>query len=370
MQIQPFQLERFFARHEFSARSLLSSSDCESLAVQDLLTLADDEMRGLWGSLRLGYTESAGHPLLRAEIGGLYTHIPPAGVLCAAPEEAIFIAMNQLLRAGDRVVVVWPAYQSLFAVAQAIGCEVTPWPIQVEEGRWRVDLDQLKAILPGARLLVLNFPHNPTGFLPERALFEAVIELAEREGVLVFSDEMYRLLEYDLDTRLPAACDLSAHAISLSGLSKSFGLPGLRTGWLACQDASLMAGFQAFKDYTTICASAPGEILSIIALRARAPILARCREIVLRNLGLAAEFFTARPDLFAWLPPDGGSVAFPAWLGSELVEAFCAAAVEQHGLMIVPSVEFGVPGNHFRVGLGRQDFPDALGILAEILRTR
>lgn len=370
MQIESFQLERYFARYEFNARFLLSSSDCESLAVQDLLALADDETRSLWANLRLGYTESAGHPQLRAEISNLYAHISQSGVLCAAPEEAIFIAMNCLLRPGERVVTVWPAYQSLYAVAQAIGCSVTPWPIQAQNGRWVLDFDQLKDILPGARLLVLNFPHNPTGFLPERAMFEAVIELAEREGVLVFSDEMYRLLEYTPEMRLPAACDLSEHAVSLSGLSKSFGLPGLRTGWLASQDASLLAAFQAFKDYTTICGSAPAEILSIIALRARESILDGCRAVVRRNLSLAGEFFNARADLFTWLAPHAGSVAFPAWLGDEAVEDFCSAAVEQKGLMIVPSAQFGVPGNHFRVGLGRANFAEVLAVLDGFLRTR
>jgi aspartate/methionine/tyrosine aminotransferase len=370
MQIESFQLERYFARYEFNTRYLLSSSDCESLALQDLMALADDEMHGLWDNLRLGYTESAGHPLLRAEIASLYARIPEAGILCAAPEEAIFIAMNRLLQPGDRVVTVWPAYQSLFAVAKAIGCEVTPWSVQIRGGRWNLDLDQLKEILPGARLLVLNFPHNPTGFLPERALFEAIIELAEREGVLVFSDEMYRLLECEPAARLPAACDLSARAVSLSGLSKAFGLPGLRAGWLACQDTVLLGEFQAFKDYTTICASAPGEILAIVALRARDAILARCQGIVRRNLALAELFFSARDNLFTWLPPDAGSIAFPGWKGGEAVEDFCAAAVEQHGLMIVPSVQFGVAGNHFRLGLGRENFPEALAVLKEILHAR
>jgi aspartate/methionine/tyrosine aminotransferase len=238
MQIEDFTLERYFARHEFSARYLLSPSDCESLSVRDLLSYADQETRQLWDGLRLGYTESPGHPALRAEIARLYTQIQPGDVLEAAPEEAVFLAMHALLRPGDRVVVLWPAYQSLYAIARSIGCTVDPWPVELRQGRWSVNLDKLETLLPGSRLLIVNFPHNPTGFLPSRAEFESIVKLTERHGVTLFCDEMYRMLERDPRDRLPAACDLSPNATSLSGLSKAFGLPGLRVGWLATRDAA------------------------------------------------------------------------------------------------------------------------------------
>ena len=209
-------------------------------------------------------------------------------------------------------------------------------------------------------MLVLNFPHNPTGFMPSRSFFEAVIALAEQEGVMIFSDEMYRFLEYDPAQRLPAACDLSARAVSLSGLSKSFGLPGLRSGWLAAQDASLLAAFQDFKDYTTICASAPGEILSIIALRAKEQILSRCLEIVQRNRFVAEAFFRSRAGQFEWLEPSAGPIAFPRWLGKEPLEQLCAGMVQQAGVMLVPGSQFGAQGSHFRIGFGRLNFPEVL----------
>ncbi len=238
MQIDDFKLERYFAAHEFRVRHLLSASDCEALALEEVLKLADDETLALWHDLKLSYTESQGHPLLRSEVAGLHRAIGPEDVLIAAPEELIFIAMNALLRPGDHVIATYPGYQSLYAIAEALGCAVTRWPLAVRDGRWRLDLDGLAdQIRPETRLLVVNFPHNPTGYLPDRSELDAIIELARRHGLHVFSDEMYRLLEYDAATRLPPVADLYERGISLSGLSKSFALPGLRIGWLAMRDA-------------------------------------------------------------------------------------------------------------------------------------
>ena len=370
MGIDSFKLERYFAEYEFSARFLLSTSDCESLSLQELLNLADKETRRLWEDLRLGYTESQGHPLLREEISHLYQRIPPEHILTAVPEEAILIAMNVLLRPGDRVVVAWPAYQSLYEIARSIGCEVAPWPIEAQAGRWGVNLERLERALQGANMLVLNFPHNPSGYLPDSKTFASIFQIARRTGVIVFSDEMYRFLEHDPKSRLPAACDINENAVSLSGLSKSFGLPGLRTGWLAAQNPRLVEKFQAYKDYTTICASAPGEILAIAALRARETILARNLWIVRRNLELAEVFFGGQPDLFEWIRPDAGSTAFPHWVGGGKVEEFCKSAVERGGVMVAPGSLFGAPGNHFRVGLGRANFYEALEALGEFLVNR
>jgi aspartate/methionine/tyrosine aminotransferase len=367
MQIEDFALERYFARHEFKSRFLLSASDCDSLSQRELLALADEEILPLWEDLRLGYTESAGHPLLRAEIANLYSRCEMEHVLTAVPEEAIFLFMHALLQPGDRVVAMWPAYQSLYAIARSIGCTVERWPVVLINGKWCLDLDLLGTLLPGARLLIVNFPHNPTGFLPTQAEFEQIAALAARHGVYLFSDEMYRLLERDPSQRLPAACDLSHQAVSLSGLSKAFGLPGLRIGWLATRDESLLAVCQRLKDYTTICGSAPAEILAIIALRARETITGRCLGIVRRNQAEMDAFQEAFPGKIEWIPPLAGSTAYPCWTGPETVDILCRKALEQQGLMIVPGSLFDDPGSHFRVGLGRKNFIPALRALSNLI---
>lgn len=371
MDIAPFKLERYFAQHEFSAPYLLSPSDPDSLTLDELLGLADEAGRQLWRELRLGYTDSQGHPLLRQEVAVLYETLSADDVLIAAPEEAIFIAMNVLLESGDHVIVTFPGYQSLYEIAQALGCSVTRWTLEVREGEWALDFDQLaEAITPRTRMLVINFPHNPTGYLPTRAQLDQIIELARDHDLVLFSDEMYRLLEYEPGTRLPAVCDVYGDGISLSGLSKTFALPGLRIGWLATANSDLLAKLQVYKDYTTICSSAPSEVLAIIALRAREQIKDRSLDIIQNNLRLVEAFFAEHEDWLRWLRPQAGSVAFPHLSRDAEIELFCDNALREQGVMIVPGTLFDYPGNHFRLGLGRKGLGVALERLGAFLPGR
>jgi aspartate/methionine/tyrosine aminotransferase len=273
-----------------------------------------------------------------------------------------------LLSPGDHVVAISPAYQSLHEIARSIGCALTPWRLEPVEGGWQIDLDRLeRAVTPQTRLIVLNFPHNPTGHQISRDELTAIIEIARRNGCYVFSDEMYRLLEPSLEVRLPAVCDVYEKGISLSGLSKSFALPGLRIGWLATQEPGWPERWLTFKDYTTICNSAPSEVLGIIALQNAEAITRRSQEIVRENTALADQFFAAHPDRFKWLPPKGGSIAFPRWLGEGSVEQFCQGVLDRQGVMIVPGSQFDYPGNYFRIGLGRKNFGEGIGKVEEYL---
>jgi len=368
MPIQPFKLERYFARYEFSVKYLLSSSDCEGLLLSELLQMASPESLELWQNLKLSYTESAGHPLLRTEISHGYTQFKPENVLIAVPEEAIFIAMQTLLRAGDHVVAIAPAYQSLHELAISIGCSLTLWELEPASQGWSLDLDKLESSLTEqTRLLVLNFPNNPTGFIPTRQQFDNILALAQKHDLYVFSDEMYRLLESDPASRLPSVSDVYEKGIALSGLSKSYALPGLRIGWLTTRQDDLIEDWLGFKDYTTICNSAPSEILAIIALQNTAQIVARNLEIIRRNISLAEQFFSKYSRLVEWHSPQAGSIGFPKWLGAGTVDDFCQKALAQQGLMIVPGSIFNYPGSHFRIGLGRKNFGEALEHLDEYL---
>lgn len=368
MNLPPFKLERFYARYEFSARYMLSSSDCESLSMAALLEMAQPESRSLWDGLSLGYTESPGHPRLRAAVSGLYESISPSDVLTAAPEEAIFIAMQALLQPGDHVIFTAPAYQSLYEIPAAIGCRVSPWALAARSGVWSLDLERLESLItPATRLLVINFPNNPTGFLPSPADYDAILKIAARHNLYVFSDEMYRLLETHPSRRLPAACDAYPLAISLAGLSKTCGLPGLRAGWLACRQSVLLERFQTIKDYTTICGSAPSEILALIALNNMDALLERSLGFIRANTVLARDFFSRHAGRFEWYPPQGGSVAFPRWLGCLPIEVLCERLVNERGVMLVPGHLFDHPGGFFRLGLGRASFSDALALFEEFL---
>ena len=311
MRPEPFALERFFARTEFTARHLLATSDCEGLALEELLALAAPDLLARWHGLHLGYTESEGSSELRAEVAGLYESVSGDAILVSAPEEAVFLFMNALLDPGDHVVCTFPGYQSLYQLAVSLGCEVSFWEPR-EQARWRFDPGRLESLIrPHTKLVVWNFPHNPTGALPSQEEFQAMLDAAAKVGAWVFSDEMYRLLEPSPEKRLPAAVDRYERAVSLAGMSKVFGLAGLRIGWLAAHDQALLERCKAIKDYTTICSSAPSEMLALIALRARDDLLEKHRLRLLQNIETASAFFTRQADAFSWVPPEGGTVCFP-----------------------------------------------------------
>ena len=370
MDLPEFALERYFARHEFSSRHVLSASDCEPLAMAGLLQQADAGLRRLWDQLRLGYAESQGLPELRREIGSLYLTAEPGDVLVLAPEEGIFVAMNCLLGAGHHVVCTFPAYQSLFQLARALGCEVDLWEPQETDAGWRFRIESLEALLrPDTRLLVVNFPHNPTGCLPTAEEFASVVQLARERDAYLFSDEMYRLLEPRSGLRLSPAVDLYERAVTLAGMSKAFGLPGLRIGWLATRDRHLLERCAAFKDYTTICSSGPGELLALMALRGRKGILKEQNARLARNTETLAAFMRLHERVFAARPGEAGPVCFPRLLAPEGAEAFCRRVQEGAGIMILPSTVYGYGDRHVRLGLGREDLPAALDALDEYLRT-
>lgn len=370
MKLKPFKLERYFAKYEFSVRYLLSSSDCDGLSQKELLSRADDEMRGLWEELTLGYTESLGHPLLRSEIAQLYSGIEPNDVLIIAPEEGIFIALHTILEKGDHVICTFPGYQSLYEIAEGLGCEVTKWQPK-EKSSWGFDLEFLKQnIRSNTKLVVVNFPHNPTGYLPSKTDFQRIIDIAKEHKIHLFSDEMYRFLEFSQQDRLSSACEIYDKAISLFGMSKTFGMAGVRIGWLVTKDKRLYQEMATFKDYTTICSSAPSELLSLIALRAKDTIIQRHLNRIQRNLILLDEFFKREQDLFEWVRPKAGTIGFPRLKGKTDSFKFCQKVVNEVGIMLLPSTVYDYDNKHFRIGFGRENMPKALDKLEEYLNSQ
>jgi aspartate/methionine/tyrosine aminotransferase len=370
MTVRPFALERYFARHEFSARRLLGSSDPESLSVADLLALVPGAAEGL-NRLGLGYTESRGDPRLRREIARLYETVSPDDVLVfSGAEEPIYAFMNVVLRAGDHLVVHFPAYQSHHAVAESLGARVSRWSGDPESG-WAPDPAALETLLrPDTRALLVSSPHNPTGYLFDRPSWEHVVEAARSRGIFLFSDEVYRGTEHDPRRRLPSACDLYEKGVSLNGLSKSYGLAGLRLGWIATRDRPLLDRLAAFKDYLTICNSAPSEYLGAIAVGHTEALFERTRRRLAWHAQKLSEFYVRRADLFRGSAPRAGTTAFPEFLGRSALE-FCDRLVAETGIMLVPGTLFDVTGREFvRIGYGRADFMEALAELEEYLDRR
>ena len=367
MKITPFKLERYFAKYEFNVEHVLCPSDCESMSIQDLLALEPDAAERFhqhW----LGYTESMGSPSLRKEISKLYQRIQPNQVLVhSGAEEAIFLFMHAVLNAKDHVIVHRPCYQSLGEVARSIGCRVTWWHAHEENG-WALDVDELKqSIQSDTRAIIINTPHNPTGYLMSSDDFLLVNQIAREKNIILFSDEVYRESEYCKADRLPAACDLGENTVSLGVMSKTYGLPGLRIGWIATRNKTVYERVAALKDYTTICNSAPSEFLSELALRHRDKIVERSLKIITHNLGVLDPFFTRHSERFTWQRPKAGTIGFPRLLDGD-VDAFCSTLVKSVGVLLVPGTLFDDRGNHFRIGFGRKNLPEAITRLEQFLQ--
>ncbi|PKK89863.1 MAG: aminotransferase [Candidatus Wallbacteria bacterium HGW-Wallbacteria-1] len=373
MKIEPFKLERYFARHEFTAPWLLCSSDCESMSVRDLLEMepgASDALASLW----LGYTESLGSPELRQAISELHEIITADDVMVhSGAQEAIFNFMNAAVEPGDHVIVLSPCYQSLSEVAVAAGAEVSSWnlhPISAREdtrNSWHLDIDELKSLLKkNTRLVVVNFPHNPTGFLPSREFFAELSALSDLHGFTIFSDEVYRGLEYNSADRLPCMADINPRAISLGVMSKTYGLAGLRIGWIATKNSAVYQQMAAFKDYTTICNSALSEFLAALALRNAPAIAERNLGIINGNLQLLNRFFQEFRHLFTWYEPKAGPIAFPGLKMGDC-RKFCSELIEKAGVLLLPGNLYNENLNCFRIGFGRANMPQALEKFREYL---
>jgi aspartate/methionine/tyrosine aminotransferase len=383
MNILPFTIEQFFARYEFTTPHILCASDCETMTVGELLALTGEPATGLL-DLRLSYTESQGNPALRAQIADLYppqkttppdeypTAPPPLTpddvVLLAAPEEGIFLALHTLLEKDDHVVVLTPAYDSLLNLARHVTGNVSQWAIEPDaNGPWQLNLDRLAQLVTDqTRLIIVNFPHNPTGLLPTLDELTAVVAIARQHNAWLFSDEMYRGLELPGRTTLPSIATLYEKAITLSGLSKVHGLPGLRVGWLLLRDPDLRDRLINWKHYTTICAPAPSEFLAQIALRAHEQLVARNRAIITGNRITANAFFARHAELFDWRPPLAGSVALVG-LNVPSATAYCHQLAAEAGILLLPSSCLGYGDGHVRFGLGRQDFAANLEKFEEYL---
>jgi aspartate/methionine/tyrosine aminotransferase len=361
MHIEPFATELYFDQYEFRAPHLLSSSDCETLSVAELVDRAGLSLADL-GALGLGYTEARGLPELRARIAEQHAHVDAGSVVVlAAPEEGIYTAMRALLDPGDEVVVLTPCYDSLANVAAHIGCRVHRWALAPGERGWSLGLPGLTALIEARRprLVVVNFPHNPTGFLPTEGEHRALVESVRRAGAWLFSDEMYRGLELDPSSRLACAADLYERSIVLGGLSKAHGLPGLRAGWLVVRDEPLRERVVNWKHYTTICASAPSQWLALAALRVADQLTARSVAQVRRNLALAEAFFARRAGAFGWRPPVAGSVALVETRHADATE-HCHRAAREAGVVLLPGACVGAPPPFVRFGLGRASFGESL----------
>ncbi len=380
MKIKPFILERYFAKHEFTAKYMLSSSDCDGFPMSYILEQASPQELDLWNSLTLGYTEGPGSMFLRESICRHYAGARPENVLVASPGELSFILMNVLMAGVEKphAVVVSPAYQSLYEVLNSLGCEISYWKPSLLPDGWNYNTSELKELVrPNTRLIVTNFPHNPTGAYLSLQQLNEVVDIARECGAYLYSDEMYRDLVIDSSVeKVPSAFELYDKAVCLWGTAKSFGLAGLRTGWFVSQDVGLLDKIMAFKDYLSICNSAPSEVLTSIALNHSEKFIEPNIAKIKGNVAYFKQMLQsgALPFFGDFVAPKAGSVAFvpidlpkaERLLGKTVGRSieFSDALVEQTGIMTIPAEMFEYEGNYLRIGFGRECFKEVVDMLA------
>lgn len=363
-----FRLESHFAKWEFKARYHMTASDAESVSLRDLLSMASSDDRTAFENLWLGYTETWGAPDLRALIASTYRDLEEDNILCfAGASEGIFAASTVLLEPHSHAIVVTPNYQSHETLPLAI-CSATGIPLNPDDN-WSLDIDQIAAaIKPNTKLVTINFPHNPTGAILPKDRYGALIELCRKQGIYILHDEIFNGLGPTSAKHLPFIADVYERGLSLNVLSKSLGLPGLRIGWIACQDRDVLVRMERLKHYLSICNSGPSERLAIIALKAKDQLLARNNRIIDENLTKWDAFFGHHEELFEWRRPDGSCTGFPRYRGPEGVEVFTRAMVEESSVLLLPSTiyrsELGeTPIDRFRLGFGRRGLDEGLSVM-------
>lgn len=368
MKISPFTLERYYAEYEFSIKYQMSSSDCDALTIDEVLDLVSDEEKKMFYNLHLGYTESLGNPQLRELIAGMYKGITKDEVIIMAPEEGIFLTLNAYLNKGDHVIALYPLYQSHLSIPEAIGCNVTKWYLKNNNNKWEIDLNFLQNnITPQTKAIIINFPHNPTGFIPDKESYQEIIRIAKEKNILLFSDEMYWKLEHEASRSLDPVCQLYNNSATLFGLSKSFGLPGLRIGWIVTKNRELYNKIANLKDYTTICNSAPSEILAIFALKNADYLFNKNKAIIKENISLTRSLFDLHNNILNWNEPEGSSIIFPNFKNGKSAKIIAQELIKKMNICITPGNLFGMEEKYFRIGLGRTELKTSLEKFNEYL---
>lgn len=366
MKIEPFQLERWMTKYEINVRWDIAESGIFPMSMREIIDLLPPEERAATLDelldIRLGYSEACGSLELRSLIASTYENTSPENILVTTGAiEANFLLFNELLSAGDRVVAVAPAYQQLNSVPRAIGCEVALWQLR-KNGVFYYDLDDLRALAtPGTRMIVINTPHNPTGAMLSDAQLDDIYALAEELDAWVLSDEAYRWL--DLPGSAPLAAPLrnrGPRAISTGTFSKPFGLPGLRTGWIAAPE-EIVQRCWGMRDYISLSPGKLNDALATIAFRHRQAITERTRRIVAANLDFAESWFAQNGDLASWTPPQGGLLALMKYNTNEASFPLANRLAEEYSVMLAPGEAFGYEG-YLRIGVGNTPEVFATGL--------
>jgi aspartate/methionine/tyrosine aminotransferase len=366
VRIEPFALERWMTAHELNVEYDIAESGILPMTINELLALEPPgERQGVLEqllTLKLGYSEAPGTRELRSLLAETYVNCAPENILVTTGAiEANFLLFNVLLTPGDHVVAPYPAYQQLYSVPRALGCDVDLWQVR-PEGRFHFDLDDLERLVkPQTRLIVLNSPHNPTGASLSASDLQHVYEIAQSVGAFVLNDEAYRWLSIPGEDDLaPPVYNLGPGGISVGTFSKPFGLPGLRTGWMVAP-AKIAAECWAMRDYISLSPGKLNDRLAILAIRHRQEIMERNAAIIRANLATAEAWIAQHTGILSWSAPRGGLLALVRYnLDIPSLELANKLATD-YSVMLAPGSAFGFE-HHLRIGIGQEPYLFVAGL--------
>mmetsp|Transcript_23343 Transcript_23343/g.48498 ORF Transcript_23343/g.48498 Transcript_23343/m.48498 type:complete len:432 (+) Transcript_23343:127-1422(+) len=395
----PFLVEQWSG---WSSGGGLSNSDCQPMKQSTLLAMANADELKRWDDLELGYGDQKGCETLRKEILGTFDEdvmssrvvgtedftdasssdadgpLTVDDINVVVPAEGIYLTMNAILEEGDEVVVAMPCYQSLHQLAESKGCKVKGWypSVGTRPGNdsfslgpdntkyYNFDISEFERLVtPETKMVVMNFPHNPTGAMLTPGELHRVVKACRKNDCYLFNDEMYKYLEHKGKATLPSVATVYEKGISLGGVSKWGSLAGIRIGWIASQDPQVMEAVAQLKDYTTISASRPAEVLASIGIRNRGVLVQQNKDIIYEGKSYLKSFVQHHHELFEWVEPEGGSFAFVKLAPGISASAYTAKLAEEAGLSVMPSDLFVEAGDEaLRVCFGRSNAPEMIDV--------
>jgi aspartate/methionine/tyrosine aminotransferase len=374
MKIETFALERWMTKWELNVTHDITESGVSPMSIDDLLRVADVEDPGCVIAEAMAtpqlYSEARGTEALRQVIADTYDSVTADDVLVTTGAiEANFLICNALLEAGDHVVVTTPCYQQLISIPRAIGCDVAEWRVTAESG-FTFDLDALDEIVTKrTKLIIINTPHNPTGATLSLTELERIAAIADRAGAWVLSDEAYRWITHPGGVELPGPFrDIYPKSASVGTMSKFFGLPGLRLGWMA-GTAELAKQCWGLRDYTSLSPSKLSDRFAQIAIANHEKIRLRNDGILEQNLAKARGWFAENADIVSWREPKAGLLAMMKVIDVDTTDELSERLASEAGVMLAPGSAFDLPG-YLRIGIGQRPeiFAEALDRTADFIR--